>query len=81
MIKYITIIQTLENKIKFKCQHYNFYASFESTYFRSPNLTRALSADVADWNPFDDNFGPDTEEEIFGKEFDKLRRGSNSSKF
>jgi AP2-associated kinase len=39
-----------------------------------------LSADVADWNPFDDNFGADTEEELFGKEFDKLRRGSNSSK-
>ncbi|XP_069123273.1 AP2-associated protein kinase 1-like isoform X2 [Argopecten irradians] len=46
---------------------------------RSPTLTRAVSADISDWNPFDDNFGVDTEEEIFGKEFDKLRRGSNSS--
>ncbi|XP_078317770.1 uncharacterized protein LOC111119098 isoform X3 [Crassostrea virginica] len=46
---------------------------------RSPGMTRAVSADIAEWNPFDDNFGPDTEEELFGKEFDKLRRGSNSS--
>jgi AP2-associated kinase len=43
-------------------------------------MTRAVSADIAEWNPFDDNFGGDTEEELFGKEFDKLRRGSNSSK-
>ena len=51
-------------------------------YCRSPaGMTRAVSADIADWNPFDDNFGPDTEEEIFGKEFDKLRRGSNSSMY
>ncbi|XP_061196230.1 uncharacterized protein LOC133204499 [Saccostrea echinata] len=46
---------------------------------RSPGMTRAVSADIAEWNPFDDNFGVDTEEELFGKEFDKLRRGSNSS--
>lgn len=34
-----------------------------------------------EWNPFEeDNFGNETEDSIFGKEFDKLRRGSNSSK-
>lgn len=54
---------------------------FDSTFSRSPGITRTVSADIADWNPFDDNFGADTEEEIFGKEFDKLRRGSNSSKY
>ena len=42
---------------------------------------RPLSADMSDWNPFgDDNFGTLTEDNIFGREFDRLRRGSNSSK-
>lgn len=36
---------------------------------------------MSEWNPFgDDNFGAYTEDILFGKEFDKLRRGSNSSK-
>ena len=47
----------------------------------SPTLQRPLSADLSDWNPFgDDNFGTMTEDNIFGREFDRLRRGSNSSK-
>ncbi|XP_064632119.1 AP2-associated protein kinase 1-like isoform X2 [Lineus longissimus] len=41
---------------------------------------RPLSADISEWNPFgDDNFGSLNEDTIFGKEFDRLRRGSNSS--
>ncbi|XP_053387696.1 BMP-2-inducible protein kinase-like isoform X2 [Mercenaria mercenaria] len=45
---------------------------------RSLGMTRTVSMD--EWNPFEeDNFGTETEDSIFGKEFDKLRRGSNSS--
>ncbi|XP_046465129.1 AP2-associated protein kinase 1 isoform X2 [Neodiprion pinetum] len=42
---------------------------------------RSLSADVAAWNPFEDTqpFNQLTEDHIFGAEFDKIRRGSNSS--
>ncbi|XP_015590213.1 BMP-2-inducible protein kinase isoform X2 [Cephus cinctus] len=42
---------------------------------------RSLSADVAAWNPFEDTqpFSQLTEDHIFGAEFDKIRRGSNSS--
>ncbi|GAB1599811.1 BMP-2-inducible protein kinase-like isoform X1 [Argonauta hians] len=48
--------------------------------FRSPNLSRPLSMDISDWNPFgEDHFSSYTEDIIFGKEFDKIRRGSNSS--
>lgn len=37
---------------------------------------RPLSADITDWNPFnEDNF----EDSIFGREFDRVNRGSNSS--
>lgn len=42
---------------------------------------RPLSTDLAEWNPFDDNFGNETEDMVFGAEFDKIRRGSNTSKF
>jgi hypothetical protein len=43
---------------------------------------RSLSADIADWNPFEDStpFSLMTEDHIFGAEFDKIRRGSQSSK-
>lgn len=42
---------------------------------------RSLSADVADWNPFEDPpFNQMSEDHIFGAEFDKIRRGSQSSK-
>lgn len=42
--------------------------------------TRSLSADVADWNPFEEpSFGQMTEDHIFGAEFDKIRKGSQSS--
>ena len=45
--------------------------------FRTGSL-RPLSADMSEWNPFgDDNFDPLADE--FGREFDRLRRGSNSS--
>jgi len=48
--------------------------------FSSPK--RPLSASIADWNPFsDDNFGEAAEDVMFGHEFDRLRRGSNSSKW
>lgn len=42
---------------------------------------RSLSADVAAWNPFEDiqPFSQLTEDHIFGAEFDKIRRGSNTS--
>ncbi|XP_021922195.1 uncharacterized protein LOC110831003 isoform X6 [Zootermopsis nevadensis] len=42
---------------------------------------RSLSADIADWNPFEDStpFSLMTEDHIFGAEFDKIRRGSQSS--
>ncbi|XP_049839781.1 uncharacterized protein LOC126284689 isoform X2 [Schistocerca gregaria] len=42
---------------------------------------RSLSADIADWNPFEDPapFSQLTEDHIFGAEFDKIRRGSQSS--
>ncbi|XP_063226761.1 serine/threonine-protein kinase sel-5 [Bacillus rossius redtenbacheri] len=42
---------------------------------------RSLSADIADWNPFEDPapFNQLTEDHIFGAEFDKIRRGSQSS--
>ncbi|KAJ9597365.1 hypothetical protein L9F63_011754, partial [Diploptera punctata] len=42
---------------------------------------RSLSADIADWNPFEDStpFSQMTEDHIFGAEFDKIRRGSQSS--
>ncbi|XP_044599134.1 BMP-2-inducible protein kinase isoform X2 [Cotesia glomerata] len=43
--------------------------------------SRSLSADVSIWNPFEDTqpFNQLTEDHIFGAEFDKIRRGSNSS--
>ncbi|KRT85556.1 hypothetical protein AMK59_766 [Oryctes borbonicus] len=43
--------------------------------------SRSLSADVADWNPFEEEqpFNQMTEDHIFGEEFDKIRRGSQSS--
>nr|XP_023024483.1 uncharacterized protein LOC111512577 [Leptinotarsa decemlineata] len=42
--------------------------------------SRSLSADVADWNPFEETpFSQMTEDHIFGAEFDKIRRGSGSS--
>lgn len=41
---------------------------------RSEGITRTLSMDVNEWNPFEEE-----EDVLFGKEFDKLRRGSNSS--
>lgn len=44
-------------------------------------MTKTVSLGMEEWNPFEeDNFGNETEDSIFGKEFDKLRRGSNSSK-
>lgn len=51
------------------------------SYVPGPD-TRSLSADVADWNPFGETpFSQMTEDHIFGAEFDKIRRGSQSSKF
>lgn len=42
---------------------------------------RFLSVDVADWNPFEEPpFSHMTEDHIFGAEFDKIRKGSQSSK-
>ncbi|XP_023247069.1 uncharacterized protein LOC106642952 [Copidosoma floridanum] len=47
----------------------------------STTENRSLSVDVAAWNPFEDAqpFSQLTEDHIFGAEFDKIRRGSNSS--
>lgn len=43
----------------------------------------ALVGRVAVWNPFDDSspFCQLNEDHLFGAEFDKIRRGSQSSKF
>ncbi|KAJ8919930.1 hypothetical protein NQ315_006459 [Exocentrus adspersus] len=42
--------------------------------------SRSLSADVEGWNPFEETpFSQMTEDHIFGAEFDKIRRGSQSS--
>lgn len=42
----------------------------------------SLSSDVRAWNPFNDMtpFSQMSEDHIFGAEFDKIRRGSQSSK-
>ncbi|XP_043683367.1 BMP-2-inducible protein kinase isoform X1 [Vespula pensylvanica] len=42
---------------------------------------RSLNTEMAAWNPFEDvqPFGQLTEDHIFGAEFDKIRRGSNTS--
>ncbi|RUS71634.1 hypothetical protein EGW08_020604, partial [Elysia chlorotica] len=46
----------------------------------STKHTRHLSSDFGDWNPFgDDNFGGENDDMLFGEEFDKIRRGSNTS--
>ena len=53
--------------------------------YRTPQ--RALSADVSpdisNWNPFvnSDDFGGLSEDAIIVREFDKIRRGSNSSEY
>ena len=41
-----------------------------------------MSTDISSWNPFGDcdDFGGLSEDMIIGREFDKIRRGSNSSK-
>ena len=52
--------------------------NFNLIVYSSPK--RPLSADMSEWNPFgDDNFGELSEDSMFGHEFDRLRRGSNSS--
>lgn len=47
----------------------------------SSTESRSLSADVADWNPFeeDGSFSEITEDHIFGAEFDKIRKCSQTS--
>ncbi|KAI8797329.1 BMP-2-inducible protein kinase [Biomphalaria glabrata] len=45
----------------------------------SQKFTRPLSADLVEWNPFEDNFNAETDDMMFGEEFDKIRRGSNTS--
>lgn len=47
-----------------------------------PANEAVLAGHVADWNPFgDDSFNQLNEDHLFGAEFDKIRRGSKSSKF
>ncbi|KAK7113192.1 AP2-associated protein kinase 1-like [Littorina saxatilis] len=43
------------------------------------HFTRPLSSSIAEWNPFDDNFNSEGDDFMFGAEFDKIRRGSNTS--
>lgn len=54
-------------------------------YFKLGADGRSLSADVANWNPFEEAtpFSQLTEDHIFGAEFDKIRQGtgSQSSKY
>ncbi|KAL3285274.1 hypothetical protein HHI36_019384 [Cryptolaemus montrouzieri] len=47
----------------------------------SSSDNRSLSADVGDWNPFEEDasFTEITEDHIFGAEFDKIRRCSQTS--
>lgn len=42
-----------------------------------------MSEEIADWNPFHEphRSEPLSEDQFFGAEFDKIRRGSQSSKF
>lgn len=41
-----------------------------------------LSGSRAEWNPFgDDNFGAVTVDMLFGKEFDQIKRASNTSEY
>jgi len=49
---------------------------------RSSGATRSLSEDIGDWNPFGEaaSFSQLSEDNLFGAEFDKIRRGSQSSK-
>ncbi|KAH9502581.1 AP2-associated protein kinase 1, partial [Bulinus truncatus] len=44
----------------------------------SQKFTRPLSADLVEWNPFEDNFSNENDDMMFGEEFDKIRRGSNT---
>ena len=43
----------------------------------------SLTSDVRAWNPFNDMtpFSQMSEDNIFGAEFDKIRRGSQSSEY
>ena len=43
------------------------------------HFMRPLSSSIAEWNPFDDNFNTEADDFMFGAEFDKIRRGSNTS--
>lgn len=44
--------------------------------------SRSLSADIADWNPFEEvPFMNMSEDHIFGAEFDKIRESSTSSEY
>ncbi|CAH1794694.1 unnamed protein product [Owenia fusiformis] len=70
------LLTPLENQLKQKCKS----ASTTPTHSPTRILERPSSADVTVWNPFgDDNFGSMSEDIIFGAEFDRLKRGSNSS--
>ena len=44
---------------------------------------QGISSEVRTWNPFNDAqpFSQMSEDHIFGAEFDRIRRGSQSSKF
>ena len=57
------------------------FLSFQTLQCRgSAKHTRHLSSDFGDWNPFgDDNFSGENDDMLFGEEFDKIRRGSNTS--
>lgn len=60
------------------------YSHSASTSPRSSPLlaVRPQSTNTTRWNPFEDsaNFSQLTEDHLFGQEFDKIRRGSQSSK-
>lgn len=44
--------------------------------------SRSLSADIADWNPFEETpFNNMSEDHIFGAEFDKIRESTAGSKY
>lgn len=68
----------LSNLFKIKIYNLSFFAPY-----RTPTRPQSadVSTDMSSWNPFGDHddFGGLTEEIIMGREFDKFRRGSNSS--
>ncbi|XP_074647460.1 uncharacterized protein LOC141903265 [Tubulanus polymorphus] len=78
--KLVTSQRYLQPLSSHSCHNRSKSASTSPTHSPPRTPQRPLSADISEWNPFgNDDFGSYTEDHLFGKEFDRLRRGSNSS--